>query len=399
MVEDSWVMIQSIKDKIRGTSPSAINQQQGPMLPNDIPLNLDQAAKFDQSTPGEPQDSRFYNSDISSSQEPSWMVSQVDTSGSLRNYHKDETKNTDTFVNDYRARTVDGSHGNDGPDVGSFMGMENNVIGQDEHGNNIISKSHANTKVFEKTSYHTNEDNLKIWTTKDTKAEGNYPATTGGVSTRINLDVNPNLNKMENIMALQKKNLLGIDKKTQGLNTITGEKLDIASIQPAGTHKFEMWDYGAGTSRDVFYNIGKNTDRQQHQDALNKQSFGQFQNQLQKQFNTNLRSGNMDGRTLTNIIDKINAAPLTDKQKAKLRKEYKKKAKNYQVAIGGYGSEDPYSWTSVPKERNLLESLNFKLNSGGTLTPKESAQRDILSGAIPPGAKNYDAIGDWKKFL
>ena len=393
MVENSWQISKSIKDKIRATNPSAINPPQGPMQPNNIPLNLEQAAKFDQSAPGEPQKSKFYNSDIS--------AFQVDTSGSPLDYHKDGT--THNKSGGYRTVSAIGSHGNTGADYshGSFMGMENKVIGQDEFGNNIISKTHANTKVVEveKTSYHTNEDNLKIWTTKDTKAEGNYPATTSGVSTRINLDVNPNLNKMENIMALQKKNLLGIDKKTQGLNTITGEKLDIASIQPAGTHKFEMWDYGAGTSRDVFYNIGKNTDKQQHQDALNKQSFGQFQNQLQSKFSTDLRSGSMDGRTLTNIIDKINASSLTDKQKTKLKKEYKKKAKNYQVAIGGYGSEDPYSWTSVPKERNLLESLNFKLNSGGTLTPKESAQRDILQGVIPPGAKNYDAIGDWKKFL
>ena len=392
MVENSWQMIQSIKDKIRGTNPSAISQQQGPMQP-DIPVTLEQAAKFDQSTPGEPHKSRFYNADIS--------ALQVDTSGSPLDYHKDGT--TYDKSGGYRAVSANALHGGTGAveKDASFMGTQNTVIGQDEFGNDIISKTHANTKVVEvkETSYHTNKDNLKVWTTQDTQAQGNYPATKGGHQSFINLDVNPNLNKMENIMALQKKNLLGIDKKTQGLNTITGEKLDIASIQPAGTHKFEMWDYGAGTSRDVFYNIGKNTDKQQHQNALNKQSFGQFQNQLQSQFRTNLRSGSMDGRTLTNIIDKINASSLTDKQKTKLRKEYKKKAKNYQVAIGGYGSEDPYSWTSVPKERNLSEQLNFKLMSGGTLTPKESAQRDILSGVIPPGAKNYDAIGDWKKFL
>ena len=392
MVENSWQISQSIKDKIRGTNPSAIKTPQGPTQPNAIPLNLDQAAQFEKSTPGQPEKSKFYNSDMT--------PFQVDTSGSPLDYHKDATYNKS---GGYRSVSAGASHGGAGAEYsdGSFMGIQSTVVGQDEQGNNIISKSHANTKVVkvEETSYHTNKDNLKVWTTKDTQAQGNYPATKGGNQSFINLDVNPNLNKMENIMALQKKNLLGIDKKTQGLNTITGEKLDIASIQPAGTHKFEMWDYGAGTSRNVFYNIGKNTDKQQHQDALNKQSFGQFQNQLQDQFSTNLRSGSMDGRTLTNIIDKINASSLTDKQKTKLRKEYKKKAKNYQVSIGGYGSEDPYSWTSVPKKRNLSEQLNFKVMSGGTLTPKEAAQRDILSGVIPPGAKNYDAIGDWKKFL
>ena len=397
MVENSWVINQAIKDKIKGLNPSAVtSQQQGPpSIQSNVPLSLNDAAQFEQQTPGQPEKSNFYNSDMT--------PFQVDTSGSPLDYHKSGANTSYDKTGGYRSMNAHATHGNAGAEYsdGSFMGIQSTVIGQDEQGNDIISKSHANTKVVkvEETSYHTNKDNLKVWTTKDTQAQGNYPATKGGNQSFINLDVNPNLNKMENIMALQKKNLLGIDSKTQGLNTITGEKLDIATIQPPGTHKFEMWDYGAGTSRDVFYNIGKNTDKQQHQDALNKQSFGQFQNQLQDQFSTNLRSGSMDGRTLTNIIDKINASSLTDKQKAKLRKEYKKKAKNYQVAIGGYGNEDPYSWTSVPKKRNLSEELNFKIMSGGTLTPKEAAQRDILSGALPPGAKNYDAIGDWKKFL
>ena len=396
MVENSWQISQAIQDKIRGTNPSAIKPPQGPMQPNNIPLNLDQAAKFDQSTPGQPEKSQFYNADIS--------AFQVDTSGSPLDYHKDGT--TYDKSGGYRAVSANALHGGTGAveKDASFMGTQNTVIGQDEFGNDIISKTHANTKVVEvkETSYHTNKDNQKIWTTQDTQAQGNYPATKGGHQSFINLDVNPNLNKMENIMALQKKNLLGIDKKTQGLNTITGEKLDIASIQPAGTHKFEMWDYGAGTSRDVFYNIGKNTDKQQHQNALNKQSFGQFQNQLQSQFSTNLRSGSMDGSTLTNIIDKINASSLTDKQKTKLRKEYKKKAKNYQKAAGGYGTDTPWSFgTTSTKTPNKAETIKLKMLSGEQVSAKEMKQYSILTGT-PLGSSLRKAdpnFGGYQQFL
>ena len=199
--------------------------------------------------------------------------------------------------------------------------------------------------VYQEVNWHKDKDNNKVYTTKNTEAVGNFPATTGGHKTYLNINIkgNTHLSAMENIMAQQKQNLSGIDSSTQGINYQTGEKLPPAGGRP-GEQKFTVHNYIDGTSRDAWYNIGKNTDIKQHQAALNRQAGDQLENYIQKKWWKSASSGQLSQSFADGLMTKIDESKMTDKRKAKLKKQYKEKSTAYQKAIGGFGNENPWLW-------------------------------------------------------
>ena len=254
-----------------------------------------------------------------------------------------------------QGRTSYGDHGKDNtgaiPSTGTTAGTDFGVtynadsLGFGDKGKWIDGHWVTNPTIIDK-YYAVEPETNKVYTTK------------GGEKTHANLEVNPNhptetyedtnINKglggMLDVMASQKKYLPGhAASGARNFNPITGELLE--PRHAPGSQKFYIHDYAdEKNTREVWYNIGKNTDQQQHQDALNLASFDKFQNNLQKKWHTNVRDGNLNQDYYQLTMNKIDASGLTDKQKRKLEKEYQKKKDNYQKAAGGYGSDAPWEW-------------------------------------------------------
>lgn len=243
----------------------------------------------------------------------------------------------------YKPRDADATHGSDGPE-----------IKENEGGYGWGPKN--STQSTTQTSIHENKSN-----------EGKTWITPGGGKTTINLDIplNQRAGTIIDYMQMQKDNLTGISTKTQGLDFRTGEILE--PNRKPGVKKFTIQNYinPKATPSIQWTNIGKNTDVQQHQAALDLQSKRKFENHLQSQFATLMRGGSLNQKTFNAVFNQIDKSQLSRKDKDRIKEEFTEKKINYQKAIGGFGYANPWKKTSVPKKVGPNNKTQ-KLGSGTT---------------------------------
>ena len=243
--------------------------------------------------------------------------------------------------------------------------------------------------------------NQKIWETKGntyTVNNKDYKMEKGH-STSMNLTKNPQLEKMLGFMELQKSNHNKLSATERKAGTF--DHLSFESIKPQGRpgeKLFTITDHSSGTTRDAWYNIGKNTSKEGFQDALNIQSFNKFQNSEQKKWHENVRQGNVSQASFADLNNIIGMSPnLSAKERAKMLKDLQKKDKNYRLAIGGSGSgTNAYKWGTMQGEPTQAQKIEQKLMIGEKLSPREQKQLDVLKGNFGVGSKNPAA--DWTDF-
>lgn len=259
-------------------------------------------------------------------------------------------------------------------------------------------KTDDKIRIDDYNMYSTKVTDKKMWTTKGSKAEDNQYGfdIQGGNKTRLNLDKNPRLNDMLNVMEMQKKNLTNRDTSSYGFDTRTG--LDLKPKPRPGEQPFTITNHSTNDTRIAYYNIGKNVDPKQFQTALNNQSFNAFENKVQNKFSTSLGGGGYDQGNFNDLKSDINKSKLTDKEKKKLLKDLDKKGVNYQKAVGGYGTSAPWQMGNMVGKPSKAQLLQAKLNSGGKLTAKEDRQLNILTGR---GGQSGAAtnLGGYEQFL
>jgi hypothetical protein len=259
-------------------------------------------------------------------------------------------------------------------------------------------KSNENVQIDDYNIHSTKVQERKIWISKGSKAENNQYGfdIPGGNKTKINLDKNPRLNDMLNLMEMQKKNLTNRDTSSYGFDTRTG--LDLKPKPRPGEQPFTITDHSTNDTRIAYYNIGKNVDPKQFQATLNNQSFNAFENNVQNKFATSIGGGGFDQGKFNDIKSDINKSKLTAKEKKKLLKDLNKKGVNYQKAVGGYDTSAPWQMGNMLGEPSKAQLLQSKLDSGGKLTAKEDRQLNILTGRVGQsgGASN---LGGYEQFL
>jgi len=236
----------------------------------------------------------------------------------------------------------------------------------------------SNAKFEQSTGWGHTGGSATVWKNEDgppaidTTKKKIY-TTPGGAKTTLNLNIesNKHLGGLLDIMELQKKNMPGNVGKFGGFNQITGEAL-LPKHTP-GTQKFEIKHYipneKAVTSHDAWFNIGKNVDSKQFQNTLDNQSLNKFENYLHSNWSKNVRGGVAQQ---SDIFGQIKNSNISAAEKKRLTKEYEKKTKNYQNAIGGT-KEKPWEW--------------------GKNQPDVSTGPGLLSGKVD---KKGETI-DWKK--
>lgn len=185
---------------------------------------------------------------------------------------------------------------------------------------------------------------------------------------------------MLDVMEMQKQNLKpGMSLKDQySVNMITGKPLEYKP-RP-GEQKFTITNYSTGSTRDAWYNIGKNTDATQHQSALDQQQKDKFINTIQKDWHGQVTQGNASEASYNKLIKKLDNSKLSQKKKDKLIADYEKKKSSYQFAIGSSSSK-PWDWgQSMNKEPTLTQKLHANNDKPPGLSNIEQAQFKVLSG-------------------
>ena len=323
----NWKLNQNIKDKILAASPGAVNTPKPPVDLIGPQINTGDNSTLAPSLDIYASNSTRYGGSLPPGLNEDIMRGPMDTDTSEL-----PSSNNSTPAGHYQTINASGAHGINNASSGNYDHSAANST-HTGFNNKINSGTHWKSDpnaVYDSSVSIDPGTKKQIWTTD------------GGQKSYLNLKVNPNLGSMLDTMEMQRVNLPGLSGGN--FDPITGKPLKPASGRP-GEQLFKINDYTTGESRNAYYNIGKNTDAEQHQAALNRQSQGQFENYIQKTWHKGATNKNLNQGSLDNVLDKIENSNLTEKQKKKLEKEYMKKATNYQVAIGGFGTANPWSYT------------------------------------------------------
>lgn len=149
-------------------------------------------------------------------------------------------------------------------------------------------------------------------------------------------------------------------------NIITDQK-SIATPKE-GHELFDIPDYVNNEVRSSYYGLGMNVSPEVHTKTINKQQLRKFENSLQKDWSTLVRSGAVDDVTYLNLQMRIGEANISATEKQRLLSVFDKKKNKLQGTSG-----------SSPKNPNKAEQLKNKIDSGN-FTGQEWDQYQTLTG-------------------
>jgi hypothetical protein len=178
----------------------------------------------------------------------------------------------------------------------------------------------------------------------------------------------------------------GLSGQGSFYNPLT-EKTTLAT-KPEGSELFSIPDYVGQVERTSYYHLGKNMDSETFKKTLNKQQINKFENSIQKEWSTLVRSGGVDDMSYLAIQQKITNSNLPIAEQQRLVGVYSKKKEKYQSATGKKSVKAP----------NEAEQLGFKI-ADGTITRKELDKWKLLTGSTPKGVTVKIKGGSMPKIL
>ena len=178
----------------------------------------------------------------------------------------------------------------------------------------------------------------------------------------------------------------GLSGQGSFYNPLT-EKTTLAT-KPEGSELFSIPDYVGQVERTSYYQLGKNMDSETFKKTLNKQQINKFENSIQKEWSTLVRSGGVDDMSYLAIQQKITNSNLPIAEQQRLVGVYSKKKEKYQSATGKKSVKAP----------NEAEQLGFKI-ADGTITRKELDKWKLLTGSTPKGGTVTIKGGSMPKIL
>jgi len=135
-----------------------------------------------------------------------------------------------------------------------------------------------------------------------------------------------------------------------------------------GHELFDIPDYVNNEVRSSYYGLGMNITPEVHTNTINKQQLRKFENSLQKDWSTLVRSNAVDDVTYLNLQMRIGEANISAAEKKRLIGVFQKKKNKLQGTS-----------VSSPRNPNKAEQLKSKIDSGN-FTGKDWDQYQTLTG-------------------